>query len=559
VDPHRFLGYAGRLVARTRRRGLLVGSCILFVSVPPASAAESRDTAAPSATAFSATSGSARFADDSRLLTTISPNGDGVRDRARINFTLSGPATATVQFRRRQPPARLVFSRTTQLHAGRNAFDWTPIGIAPGTYGMRLVLVDAAGNRRSYGVERFRGERSFGTPVVRVLGIDASFTEESSAPRRVVSLEIATDAPSFSLQIFRVGPERVPTDRDGILNGIAVTSPVVVGWRAHPNRPARLRVPIGDWPTGVYYARLAARDGRVGYAPLIIRPPRLGRHRVAVILPTNTWQAYNFWDENGDSVGDTWYANCPSCTVGLDRPYLDRGEPPHFRRYDLPFLHWLAWKGRPVDYLADSDLEAVPDGAELARRYDLMIFPGHHEYVTEHEYNVVLRYRNRGGNLSFLSANNFFWRVDRNGRTLTRVAKWRSLGRPEAALIGVQYRANDEGKRKDPFVVRNTAAAPWLFKGTGLVDGSRFTGFGYAAGPFGIEIDATAPSSPGGTKVLAEIPNLYGPGITAQMAYYETDAGAKVFAAGAFTLAGAAIWQPVSRMLDNLWAHMARP
>src|SRR5262249_33769234 len=146
-----------------------------------------------------------------------------------------------------------------------------------------------------------------------------------------------------------------------------------------------------------------------------------------------------------------------------------------------------------------------------------------------------------------------FWRVDRHGRLLRRVAQWRRLGRPEAALIGVQYRANDRGQRKGAYVVRQTAGFDWLFRGTGLHVGSRITGFGYPTGKFGIEIDATAPSSPPGTHVLAEIPNIYGPGITAQMTYYETRSGAKVFAAGAFTLAGAAISQPVERLLDNLW------
>jgi hypothetical protein len=344
-----------------------------------------------------------------------------------------------------------------------------------------------------------------------------------------------------------------------VLNGKRVTTPVVVGWRAHVNRPAYLRVRIGHWPTGLYYARLSSNDGRVGYAPLVVRPNQLGSHRVAVILPTNTWAAYNFWDEDGDGIGDTWYAACPSCTVELDRPFLEHGEPPHFRRYDLPFLHWLAWRKRPVDYLTDTDLEAVSTGAKLARAYDLIIFPGHHEYVTRHEYNVVVRYRNLGGNLIFLSANDFFWRVDRHGRLLRRIAQWRQLGRPEAALIGVEYRGNDRGERKGPYIVRRTAGFGWLFNGTGLAVGSRFTGFGYPTGPFGIEIDATAPSSPPGTQVLAEIPNLFGRGVTAQMTYYETTAGAKVFAAGAFTLGGAATTQPVARMLDNLWTHLARP
>jgi len=213
-------------------------------------------------------------------------------------------------------------------------------------------------------------------------------------------------------------------------------------------------------------------------------------------MPTNTWAAYDFWDETGDGIGDTWYA---ACTVQLDRPFLQRGEPPHFRRYDLPFLHWLAWDStaandlpsppwiseanHPVDYLGDADVEAVINGGVLARAYDLIVFPGHHEYVTSHEYDVVVQYRNRGGNLAFLTANNFFWRVNREGGRLRRVAKWRDLGRPEAALIGVQYRANDEGQRKGAFVIRDTADAAWLFDGTGLVDGSAFTGYGYPGGP----------------------------------------------------------------------------
>jgi len=56
--------------------------------------------------------------------------------------------------------------------------------------------------------------------------------------------------------------------------------------------------------------------------------------------------------------------------------------------------------------------------------------------------------------------------------------------------------------------------------------------------------------------VVAEIPNLYGPGLTAHMTYYETRHGAKVFAAGAFTFAGA-VHGTAEQVLGNLWARLA--
>jgi hypothetical protein len=41
------------------------------------------------------------------------------------------------------------------------------------------------------------------------------------------------------------------------------------------------------------------------------------------------------------------------------------------------------------------------------------------------------------------------------------------------------------------------------------------------------------------------------------MSYYELPNGAKVFAAGAFTLAEA-VWLPdVQRVIENLWTHLA--
>ena len=74
-----------------------------------------------------------------------------------------------------------------------------------------------------------------------------------------------------------------------------------------------------------------------------------------------------------------------------------------------------------------------------------------------------------------------------------------------------------------------------------------------------IRVRRIAPASPPGTAVLAEVPDLLGPGRTAQMTYYETAAGAKVFAAGTLDFGGSVLRDPQDRMLQNLWAWLSAP
>ena len=203
--------------------------------------------------------------------------------------------------------------------------------------------------------------------------------------------------------------------------------------------------------------------------------------------------------------------------------------------------------------VADDDLEAFGSGDELRALYDLVVFPGHSEYMTGHAYDVVERFRDLGGRLIFLSANNFFWRVDKQGTKMTRVRLWRTEGRPEARLIGAQYRANDDGRRQGAYTVVAAEAAPWLFDKTGLSTGSTF---GETVGGYGIEIDSWTPDSPPGTVVLARVTDLFGPGLSGEMTYYETEAGARVFAAGTLDFGGSVTFWPMTRMLENLWQHM---
>jgi hypothetical protein len=387
------------------------------------------------------------------------------------------------------------------------------------------------------------------TAIELTPGIEAAFPRESYAPRSSAELRLYNRAAGLRLQLFHAGPEGTRTVDNITMHGVPMTKEIAIG-RNSGRRSVRVR--IGAWPTGLYFAKLTAADGRVGFAPFVVRPRRLGEHRVAVVLPTLTWQAYNLRDDDGDGKGDSWYARWGYKTVRLGRPFMNRGVPNYFRQYDLPFLHWLSWTDRRVDYLAQSDLESTPGATALAKAYDLIVFPGHHEYVTTREYDLVEGYRDLGGNLMFLSANNFFWRVIRDGNLIVKTKQWRDLGRPEAALLGVQYRGNDDGSHRGRWVLRKARASRWIFARTRLHAGDLW-------GSGSIEIDQVSKDSPRGTQVLAEIPNLFGPGFTAQMTFYETKRGAKVFAAGAFTLAGAVYRGDVRPVVENLWARLSRP
>ena len=230
------------------------------------------------------------------------------------------------------------------------------------------------------------------------LAIEAYFPKESYRPGMTARLRFESRLRAVRLQIFHLGPEWGKTVGDMSMRGVPVTRPVRLG---SIRAGGSTRVTIGDWPIGLYFAQLTAKGGRIGYAPFVVPPRRLGQRRVAVVLPTRTWQAYNFRDDDGDGLGDTWYATTTRKTARLFRPFLNRGVPPHFRNYDLHFLHWLSRSGKRVDFLSQAELDAPNRSAALHRAYDALVFPGHHEYVTESEYDNVEGFRDLGGNLVF--------------------------------------------------------------------------------------------------------------------------------------------------------------
>jgi hypothetical protein len=384
----------------------------------------------------------------------------------------------------------------------------------------------------------------------------AGFQARSYAPGQVATLNVrGAETNRATLQIFQAGASGTPgataaSGWDKHTFGKPVTAPRRV--RRQSGNRWRVRVRVGsDWASGTYVARLTWGN-HADYAPFVLRPRRLGTQPVLVVEPTNTWHAYNVVD------GDSWYLDPSVHVIDLTHPFasslasgarVPAGLPQQFSHYDLGFLRWYWHSGYRADFISDDDLEHVSSARQL-RGYRLVVFAGHEEYVTSHTFDVMTRYRNAGGNVAFLSANNFFYKVKVSGNTMTGRKRWRDLGRPEAALVGAQYAGWDEGKYPNrPYHIVNTAAAPWLFEGTGLHDGS-------TVGNYGIEVDEPGAASPPHTHVLAEIPNELGPGKPAEMTIY-TRGHSTVFDAGAINFGASAHWPALSRFFSNLWSHLS--
>jgi len=184
--------------------------------------------------------------------------------------------------------------------------------------------------------------------------IEAAFRRESYHSGSVAKLVIfSRSARNVSVQLFHAGTENKAVEPRDDMYGAAVSSLRRLGT---VRRGQGVFVPIPNSPSGLYFAKLTGAGDRIGYAPFVLRPRRLGRNPVAVVLPTLAWQAYNFRDDDHDGNADTWYASGKVKWVRLGRPFDQRGVPPNYKYYDQPFLRWLIAKDKAVDYLAQSDV-----------------------------------------------------------------------------------------------------------------------------------------------------------------------------------------------------------
>ena len=219
---------------------------------------------------------------------------------------------------------RIVSRDSVALAAGRNEIPWAPApSIKPGSYILRLRQLDET------------PAPVLAAAVVRILDVEATFRQRSAVPGETVQLTVQTDAPWLSMTLLQCGPEEGPTNSNYEMRGVQVGDPIRFDLAGRRGRLTRVPVTVLAQTSGLYAARLVGPSGHVGYAPLIVRPAA-PTQRVAVVLPTTTWQAYNYYDRNGDGFGDTWYSLWAQKRIDLTRPHLRRGVPERYPQLRSP-------------------------------------------------------------------------------------------------------------------------------------------------------------------------------------------------------------------------------
>lgn len=359
-----------------------------------------------------------------------------------------------------------------------------------------------------------------------------------------LDIMVSTDPPCpFQIEIFRMGYYGGRGARlmktIGPLQGIRQPIPQPGKKNLHECRwqaNTQLSIPA-DWLSGVYLGRLTTLPGEdrpywQSYVVFIVRD-----NRPADILfqcSDNTWQAYNRWPDNYSIYTHPKGNQGPWADVSFDRPYgreaqftsvvndpltVGSGE---FLPFEFPLAYWLEQHGYDVTYCSNSDMLTPDRGLKCAA----FISIGHDEYWDIRQFRSVVKMRDAGVNLLFLSGNSVCWvtpfRASSTGRPNRIIFRGGPYGAENEYAVNRQrdhgpfpHRGPDEGllmgaRNVEPvngggdWVI--TQPDHWMFTNTGVKAGDRIPGLigweyhGQPADIPGLEVVAAGTAWQGGVN-----------------------------------------------------------
>ncbi len=314
------------------------------------------------------------------------------------------------------------------------------------------------------------------------------------------------------------------------------------------------------WQSGVYVCRLRGVLNNVPHlrwdVPFVVRPESPSAP-IAVLLPTNTYNAYNTWAGHNQytTVGQVGVQRViasrrPSDSVWID----DRARMSHTFYSDLLLLRWLVGAGYEFDCYQDGDLDA--DGSWLGH-YPALVLGSHPEYWSQLMRDRLDAYLADGGHVVNTGGNAIFERVSytpdgnavvfRAPGGLREPFWYRNLGQPTSLTLGADW-DETEFFTFGPYEV--LADHPFL-DGTGLSPGDTFGHSGYNLTGSGWETDRTpVPPLPGTTVIAVGVQN--GGQNGAHLLVFDKPGGGWVFATNSIAYNGTlATDEAASRILAN--------
>ncbi|TDE10603.1 N,N-dimethylformamidase beta subunit family domain-containing protein [Jiangella asiatica] len=183
--------------------------------------------------------------------------------------------------------------------------------------------------------------------------------------------------------------------------------------------------------SGIYAIRVEGTTSGIDFAPIVVRPrPNGPRAQVLFVAPLFSWLAYGNWRASYASAAEHTDRGRYAVECGLSglydrhsdassvchaswlrpnlhiRPDYRLGGDPHQLTADLLITDWLQHEGVHFDVITDEDLDR--EGADLLRRYRVVISGAHAEYWSAPMLDGLAGYLEAGGRYMYLSGNGLY-------------------------------------------------------------------------------------------------------------------------------------------------------